>query len=46
MEAIGAHEVEAVTPANMSLSTWINLENSDPIYLVRGMYLLPKSATA
>jgi hypothetical protein len=45
MEEIGATKVTVAVPPedrNMKLSSWIDPENFNPGYLMRGMHLLPK----
>ncbi len=43
MKAIGAKRVEVIPPEGMALSDWMDQENFNPGYLLRGMHLLPKS---
>ena len=43
MERSGARKVEVVPPVDMKLSPWIDSENFNPGYLMRGMMLLPQS---
>jgi len=43
MKLIGAKRVDVVAPTGMTLSDWIDPENFNPGYLLRGMHLLPKS---
>jgi cation diffusion facilitator CzcD-associated flavoprotein CzcO len=43
MKAVGAKRVEVVPPEDMPLGPWIEPENFNPGYLMRGLHLMPKA---